>query len=94
MDARRWLVGASVPALLVALATASHAADVMPLPAEDAGPPIYDWSGFYIGGHLGYLGLDSDALRDVRALPCAAQLPRRCRGAGIGSSAMGFRAST
>ncbi len=60
MVARRWLVGASVPALFVALATASHAADVMPLPAEDAGPPIYDWSGFYIGGHLGYLGLDSD----------------------------------
>jgi high affinity Mn2+ porin len=46
----------SAALVVIGLNTAATAADApvkMPLKAP-ASPPFYDWSGFYLGGHLGY----------------------------------------
>ena len=63
MNWKLWLAGASVPALAVAFHTTSHAAGLLPvepLPTQEARRPLYDWSGFYIGGHTGYGDIDND----------------------------------
>jgi outer membrane immunogenic protein len=46
--------------LLVTTALASPCLAVWGLPAEAAPAPIYDWSGFYVGGHAGYGDVDDD----------------------------------
>lgn len=47
---------------LVAMATAATAADLAARPVTKAPafipPPLYNWSGFYIGGHLGWAGFE------------------------------------
>jgi outer membrane immunogenic protein len=37
----------------------AHAADI------EAADPVYDWSGFYVGGHFGYGGVDTDGQFDL-----------------------------
>ena len=46
--------------LLVTTALASTCLAVWGMPAEAAPAPVYDWSGFYIGGHAGYGDIDND----------------------------------
>jgi high affinity Mn2+ porin len=64
-SAKRWLVASTV-AIVVAFAKSAGAADVMPTKAA----PIpyanaFDWSGFYVGGHVGYsLGRATSTLSD------------------------------
>ncbi|MDP9138573.1 MAG: outer membrane beta-barrel protein, partial [Pseudomonadota bacterium] len=53
MNCKSYLAGASLPAMIVALTAASHAADYAPA-------PTFDWSGFYIGAHAGYGDFDND----------------------------------
>ena len=53
MKLRSCLAGVSLSAMVVALTTASHAADYAPAPS-------FDWSGFYFGAHGGYGDIDND----------------------------------
>ena len=53
MVRRKWLVGCSLPAMLLALSTAGRAADIV-------APPVHDWSGLYVGGFVGYGDLASN----------------------------------
>jgi len=46
--------------LLVTTALASTCLAIWGMPAEAAPAPVYDWSGFYIGGHAGYGDVDND----------------------------------
>ena len=41
---------------LVALLDGARAADMPVKAPPPSGPPAYDWTGFYLGGHLGYAG--------------------------------------
>ncbi|RJF75887.1 carbohydrate porin [Rhodopseudomonas palustris] len=54
---RSWLAGAALGALV--LPQTAAAADLLALKALPA--PAYDWSGFYVGAHAGYLRGHSDA---------------------------------
>ncbi len=53
MRSRFCLAGVSLPAMVLALTAASHAADYTPV-------PTYDWNGFYIGAHVGYGDIEND----------------------------------
>jgi outer membrane immunogenic protein len=53
MSRRGLLSGCALPAMLLALSTASRAADVGPAPA-------HDWNGLYVGGFLGYGDIESN----------------------------------
>ena len=69
MMRRQWRLGASLPALILAATSANIAAGSASL-AADAAPifkadvkkqkRLYDWSGFYIGGHAGVGNVHSD----------------------------------
>ena len=64
-----------VAAACLATVTCGHAADLpvagaMPLKAPPL-PQVYDWSGFYVGGHMGYAAGNSD----WTASPAQAGLP-------------------
>src|SRR3954451_8091617 len=51
---KKLLLGAT--ALLVISGAPALAADIpVKAPARSPTSPVYDWSGFYLGGHLGYL---------------------------------------
>ncbi|MBV8835439.1 MAG: porin family protein, partial [Alphaproteobacteria bacterium] len=54
---------------LVALARAAVAADI-PVKAPPSSPTAYDWTGFYLGGHLGYVGGKSSW--STRTIPAGA----------------------
>src|ERR1043165_8079042 len=51
---KQLLVGVATGAIAVALAGQSFAAD-MPVKAPRLAPPaLYNWGGFYVGGHVGW----------------------------------------
>lgn len=52
---------------VVAMATAATAADLparMPVKAPAYVAPLYNWTGFYLGAHLGWAWADFDGLKD------------------------------
>ncbi len=54
---KRWLAGgASIPAIMLVLSSATLAAK----PDAKSGQYAYDWSGFYAGGFLGYGDIDTN----------------------------------
>src|SRR6187399_1774632 len=53
MVRRKLLLGCSLPAMLLALTSAAHAADMV-------APPVHNWSGLYVGGFVGYGDLSSN----------------------------------
>jgi outer membrane immunogenic protein len=62
MSLYRFLKFTFVAAALVSTPVVAHAADTAPAPAYRAAPPIpvfYDWTGFYVGAHIGF-GSDGD----------------------------------
>src|SRR4051812_2601028 len=60
-------------AFVVLAATAAGAADMTARPAYGAPPPAYSWSGFYLGGNVGYSWGDAkhDATENTTALGVA-----------------------
>lgn len=71
---------------VVAMATTASAADLparMPVKAPPYVAPLYNWTGFYIGGHLGWARVDLDQTLLTTAAPFAA-------GTTLGRSDDGF----
>jgi outer membrane immunogenic protein len=56
----KFLAVGCVAAVLTAMPVAAEAADVGPLPYRAPMALIYDWTGFYLGGHVGFISTDSD----------------------------------
>ena len=54
---RHWSIAIIAVASTVVFTPAASAADmpVKALPRVTAPPPVYNWTGFYVGGHVGYL---------------------------------------
>lgn len=50
---KAWSLGVTVS---VAVATCAYASDMAVKAPPPAGAAAYDWTGFYVGGHLGYAG--------------------------------------
>ena len=73
---RRSLAAALWPVAAVALLQA---------PAAAADRPVFDWSGLYLGGHVGYArGLDRNTLFDPAAMPISSSFGSLYGGAQIG----------
>jgi outer membrane immunogenic protein len=50
---KQLLCGVAAGALVVVLGGSSFAAD-MPVKARPLAPAVFDWSGYYVGGHVGW----------------------------------------
>jgi len=85
---RKFLIAAAAAA---ALSAPAAAADLpMTVPAAIPAPMVFDWSGFYVGAHIGYSWMDGDVSFAYAGPPAVAGASRISSSGVMGGLHIGF----